>query len=242
MREAILPPVDLAKRSLLVRAVDNWRSEWASKKQKLALELSRGACGGSYGEAVLILCAALSALAAEVWPGVNIDRRRFVQFLKQFAAPELSATLISVPILAASLRSKQKRGPLERLKQAYLDYDPSQVLTGQEVDRSEEEILSVCPSLGLKEVRDCSYANLLYRELRSGYVHEYRPTGKTVSWPMTQDKKAHVSYFNWIHDPDRHIHFHVGWLSALTTTSARAVDDISHRLPLRKPRRWWIDG
>jgi len=188
------------------------------------------------------LCAALSALAAEVWPGMNIDRRRFVQFLKRFAAPGLNATSISVPILAASLRRRRKRGPLKRLRQAYLNYNPSQVLTGRDVDGSEREIFLVCPSLKRKEVRECSYANLLYRELRSGYVHEYRPRGKTVSWPMTRDRDSHVSYFNWINDPDRYIHFHVTWLSALTTTSARAVDEISHRLPLRKPRRWWIDG
>lgn len=222
--------------------MEKWRSEWTAKKQKLALELSQGACGGSYGEAALILCAALSALAAEVWPGTNIDRKRFVHFLKRFATPELSATSISVPILVASLRRKRKRGPLKRLRQAYLNYDPSQVLTGRDVDKSEREIFSACPSLKRKEVRECSYANLLYRELRSGYVHEYRPRGKTVSWPMTQDRNAQVSYFNWVHDPDRHIHFHVTWLSALVTTSAKAVDEISHRLPLRKPRRWWIDG
>lgn len=222
--------------------MDKWRSKWAAKKQKLALDLSQGACGGSYGEAVLILCAALSALAAEVWPGTNIDRKRFVHFLKRFAAPELSATSISVPILAASLRRTRKRGALKRLRKAYLNYDHSRVLTGREVDRSEREILSVCPSLKRKEVRECSYANLLYRELRSGYVHEYRPRGKAVSWPMTQDKNAHVSYVNWVHDPDRHIHFHVTWLSALVSATAKAADEISHRLPLHKPNRWWLDG
>lgn len=222
--------------------MDKWRSEWAAKKQKLALTLNQGTCGGSYGEAVLILCAVLSALAAEVWPGTNIDRKRFVHFLKRFPPPELCATLISVPILAASLRRKRKRGPLNRLRKAYLNYDHSRVLTGDEVDKSEKQILSACRTVKRKELRECSYANLLYRELRSGYVHEYRPRGKADSWAMSRNEDAYVSYVNWVNDPDRHIHFHVTWLSALVVVTAKAVDHISHRLPLRKLRRWWIDG
>lgn len=222
--------------------MNKWRSEWAAKKSEIALKLNGGACGGSYGEAVLILCAALSALAAEVWPGTGIDRKRFVHLLKRFSTPQLSATSISMPILAASLRRKRKRGTLKHLRRSYLNYGHSQVLTGDEVDKSEKQVLSVCPSLTSREIRECSYANLLYRELRSGYVHEYRPRGKADSWAMTGRDSAHVSYVNWANDPDRHIHFHVAWLSALLAETAKAVDDISSRLPLRKPKHWWSDG
>ena len=219
-----------------------WRSEWAGKKCELALKLDRGESGGSYGEAVLILCAALSALAAEVWPGTGIDRKRFVHLLKRFPPPKLFSTLVSVPILAASLRKKRKKGALRRLLQAYLNFGHSRVVTGHDVDKTETEIMSVCPTLKRREIRDCSYASLLYRELRSAYVHEYRPGKKADSWAMTGRDDAQVSYVNWVNDPDRHIHFHVAWLSELVNETAKAIDQLSSRLPARKPKRWWIDG
>lgn len=222
--------------------MDKWRSEWAKKKSAIAVKLDGGACGGSYGEAVLILCAALSALAAEVWPGTGIDRKRFIQLLKRFSPPHLSPTLISVPILAAYLRKKRRKGALKRLRRSFLDFGHSRVLVGQDVDKSEKQILSVCPSLKKREIRESSYANLLYRELRSGYVHEYRPAGKADSWAMTMRDDAQVSYVNWANDPDRHIHFHVAWLSALVTQTAAAVDGVSNRVRRRKPKRWWSDG
>ena len=222
--------------------MNRWRSEWAGQKCEVALKLACGESGGSYGEAVLILCAALSALAAEVWPGTGIDRRRFVHLLKRFAPTRLSAKRISVPILAASLRRKRKRGALRRLHKAYLNFDRSLVITGRDVDRTEAEIMAVCPNLKNKDIRECSYASLLYRELRSAYVHEYRPGRKTDSWPMTGRGDTEISYVSWANDPDRHIHFHVAWLSSLLRETASTIDKLSSRLPARKPKPWLFDG
>lgn len=222
--------------------MSKWRSEWAQKKCEVATKLNRGDSGGSYGEAVLILCAALSAFAAEVWPGTGIDRKRFVHLLKRFSLPRLSCTRISVPILAAHLRQKRKRSALRRLQRAYLNFGHSRVVTGHDVDKTEREIMSVCPRLSRREIRDCSYAALLYRELRSAYVHEYRPGKKADSWPMTQRDDAQVSYLNWVNDPDRHIHFHASWLLELVAEVAKALDQLPSRLPARKPKRWWVDG
>jgi hypothetical protein len=222
--------------------MSKWRNEWATSKCELALKLSRGESGGSYAEAVLILCAALSALAAEVWPGTGIDRRRFVHLLKRFAPPRLSSTLVSVPILAGYLRKKRKKGALKRLQQAHLNFGHSQVVTGHDVDRTERDIISVCPKLDKREIRDCCYASLLYRELRSAYAHEYRPGKKANAWAITQRDDAQVSYVNWVNDPDRHIHFHVSWLSELVAEVAKALDRLPSRLPARKPKHWWVDG
>ena len=36
-----------------------------------------------YGEAIIILSAAISTLAAEVWPGEEIDKARFVEMFEQ---------------------------------------------------------------------------------------------------------------------------------------------------------------
>ena len=218
--------------------MSKWHSEWAAKTCEVATRLSRGESGASYGEAVLILCAALSAFAAEVWPGTGIDRKRFIHLLKRFSRAALSPTVISVPILAAHLRQKRKKGSLRRLKQAYLNFGSTRVVTGHDVDKTEKEIRSLCPRLSRREIRDCSYAALLYRELRSAYVHEYRPGKKADSWPMTQKDDVQVSYVNWVNDPDRHIHFHVAWLSELVSEVAKALDQLPSRLPARKPTRW----
>ena len=76
-------------------AMASWRADWAKQKQAIALDLDRGKCGGSYGEAALIFGAVISALAAEVWPGQGIDRMRFVQLLKDFAPPNLDPLAIN---------------------------------------------------------------------------------------------------------------------------------------------------
>jgi hypothetical protein len=123
-----------------------------------------------------------------------------------------------------------------------LNFGRSRVVTGDDVDKTEKEIISVCPRLGRREIRDCSYAALLYGELRSAYVHEYRPGEKANSWSMTRRDDVQVSYVNWVNDPDRHIHFHISWLSRLVAEVARALDGLPSRLPARKPKHWWVDG
>jgi hypothetical protein len=213
-----------------------------TKKQQIALRLASGECGGSYGEAVLILCSALNALAAEVLPGEGIDRKRFVELLKEYAPPQLSATRISIPLLVGRLRTAGMNTESKRIEKAFLNFCASRVLTGDKIDKTEEEILAVCNTVSSKDIRECSYANLLYREVRSSYAHEYRSGKRADPWPMTQESNAHVSYGNWVDDPDRHIHFHVGWISELAIRIAQAVDGMAAALPRTKPTRWWIEG
>ena len=69
-----------------------WRTDWVTEKKRIALCLANGECGGSYGEAVLILCAVLSALAADIWPGKGIDQMRFVELLKNEFCEHIFAT------------------------------------------------------------------------------------------------------------------------------------------------------
>lgn len=222
--------------------MDTWRTEWVTKKKEIALRLANGDCGGSYGEAMLILCSAISALAAEVWPGKRIDQKRFVEILKDFAPPNLSATQISIPILAWHLRTTGVTNEEKLIRQTFLNICASQVLTGAELDKNENDVLAACKTISVKDIRECSYANLLYREVRSGYAHEYRPGQRADSWPMTQKSSAHVSYVNWANDPDRHIHFHVSWVAEVALTTAQAIDKVTHSIPRIAPKKWWIEG
>ena len=61
-----------------------WRRNWVSDKCAVAGRLSRGEAGGGYAESVILVCATLSALSAELWVGRNIDRVRFIEMLVKF--------------------------------------------------------------------------------------------------------------------------------------------------------------
>lgn len=221
--------------------MEKWRKDWVEKKTNIALRLNGGECGGSYGESVIILCTVLSALAAEVWPGERKDRARFVELLKGFAPTEFEVAKISIPLLVAFLNNKPSNKESELIRKAFLDCCPSLVLTGDSIDKSETEIMTLCNTLELKDLRYHSYANLLYTEVRSGYAHEYK-TGKFADpWPMTQEE-ASISYVNWACKPDRHIHFHIGWIAKIALSIAEAVDKIGNTLPINDPQSWWIHG
>ena len=213
--------------------------EWASKKNDIALRLYAGECGASYGESVMILCAVLSALAADVWPGHGQDKARFVELLKDFAPVEFNVTRISIPLLVAHLRNRGLNRESETIRKAFLDYPQSQVLIGDDVDKSETDILTLCNTLDIKDLRNNCYASILYGKIRSGYAHEYRSGQLSDPWPMTREETS-ISYVNWACEPDRHIHFHVPWMSRLVLSVAGAVDTIEEGLPRPKPKNWWL--
>ena len=224
--------------------MDTWRTEWIEKKQKIALSLNLGGCGGTYGEAVIILCSALSALAAEIWPGKNrIDRKRFVELIVKLSPSRLETTKISIPILVDYLQQKGRYSEMTHIEGSFLNYGVSHVLLGDKVDKFESEILAVCNTFSLKEIRKCSYANLLYEEIRSGYAHEYRPSDRAYQRAQTS-RSASISYVNQLdktNKPHRLIHFHIDWVANLAVKTAKVVDAAAV-LPREQPSNWWIDG
>ena len=117
----------------------------------------------------------------------------------------------------------------ETLKKAFLNFDPTQVLTGDEVDKTEQEIARLCPSLKRKKIREFSYANLLYKEIRCGYAHEYAPGERAESWVLGVPE-APVCYLNKVIYSNnetirsRSIHFRVEWIADVAITIASAVD------------------
>src|SRR5712671_5903613 len=93
------------------------RTDWVERKVRIAERLSQGECGGSYPEAVLILCAAISALAADAWPGTGIDRARFVELLVSLTP---QTKIVSIPLLIWQLRTGTRRVYAKRLRKAFL--------------------------------------------------------------------------------------------------------------------------
>ena len=51
--------------------------------------------------------------------------------------------------------------------------------------------------LTLKEARDYSYANILYKQIRCGYSHCHRPNELADHFPMTR-RNVGISYTNWL--------------------------------------------
>lgn len=224
------------------------RGEWAKQKSKIALALGNGECGGGYGEAILILCATISAMAAEAWPGRFNDRKRFIEIVVRFSKTSELPTTISVPLLLQKTEAENRKQDSAALKKAFLNFPYARILLGQEVDHSEKEILQVCPKLSLKKMRDHSYANLLYTLIRSPYSHQYFPDEDASPFPMTMDTSAGVSYANRLDAANpskgyRHlICFHLPWLAELAINLGQEVDAATLSFPLKPPKRWWADG
>ena len=228
--------------------LETWRTEFVKRKIDVASNLYAGCCGGSYSDAMMILCAAISAIAAEIWTGRGIDRFRFVQLLFDFAPNDLYVTRISIPNLERKYREENRTANAAAIRNEFLSqFNPSQILQGDDVDRTENEVLRICPCLELKELRKHSYANLLYTEIRSSYMHEYGPGHGADSWHMTKRQTATISYNNWgilqdpMSEPERHIHYHFDWVSRLLLGVARNVDAKGDCLPNR-PDHWWVEG
>jgi hypothetical protein len=225
----------------------DWRAVWVREKCEVAKALSRGAAGGTYSDATILVCAALSALSAEVWPGCSIDRKRFVELLVRLGPSAATWTSISIPLLVDHLRASGDQAHSMILARALLDFSPTRVVTGLDVDRGEVEVLAHCPSLDRKTIREHSYACLLYEDVRSSYAHEYRPGSRADSWAMTQCADQAVSYVNRLLRPGiletgRFIHFHIECLAQMAGDLASSIDAAASTIPRPRPTCWWLDG
>lgn len=224
-------------------ASQTWRQDWVTEKCQVAIRLSRGEAGGGYAEAVILVCAVLSALSAELWDGRGIDRVRFIEMLVRVGLNSSDCTTVSIPLLVQHLNNSSRKLEALQIQSAFSLPTSARVVTGPEVDQSEKDVLSICPLLDLKEVRRFSYASILYSEIRSSYSHEYRSGLLADSWPMTMLAEQKVSYINRMTNGSemmRLVHIHVEWLAQLAIELASTVDNLV--TGLHRPTAWWIDG
>jgi len=228
-------------------AFESWRCDWVTEKCQIATALARGEAGGTYSESAILVCATMSALAAEVWPGRNIDRARFIELLVRIGPTPDLPMVISVPLFIRHVELTSSKSCAKLLSDKLLPISATRVITGPDVDKTEGEVLSICSGFTSKDIRKFSYACLLYEEVRSAYAHEYRPGDKADSWPMTRSEGQSVSYVNRLLTPGipetgRLIHFHIDWLAKLAIDIARNIDIDCATLPQQAPATWWIDG
>jgi len=229
----------------------------------VANALAQGQAGGGYLEAYLIVSSLISGLAAVAWPGRGKDHKRFVELLAHYAVTATSACRVSIPFL---LRSRRRSGhtqdvaALEQLRSGLVGFaHDDRIVTGDEVDCTEVEARTACPSLDLSELRKSSYASILYEHVRCGVVHEYQLSNEATSRPMSS-RTADVSYSNMlvldrpvdtrsIHDGGRRmgttlrqIHFSLGWLTTLVLSAASGLDAATPGPPFADPQTWWLQG
>jgi len=219
-------------------------------KVAVSLRLAAGECGGSYGDAILIVSSAVSALAADLYPGTGIDRKRFAEVWNQYADPVLKPVRISVPLLAQCLHTSNdltNLASLRNMRPNVIYLAPvmvdSSVLDAEISDSTESDVRAACPTLAAKELRKFSYPNLFYSEIRSGFVHEGDTTSSGSSHPQPGGSgTADISYVNRIDAPYRRIHFSVKWLGRVAESIASGTATAIYQPRQPVPRVWWLDG
>lgn len=219
-------------------------SDFANRVTSVADALAAGRCGGSYAEACILVSALVSGIAADLWPGTGIDRRRFVEAWARHADASLLPVLVSTPLLHAHLVKENRHAEvaqLQRLCAAPLGND-ARVITGEDVDCLETAVLECLPALPVATVREFTYPSIFYQNFRSGLLHEYQTTGRSTATPMTT-RPSRVSYANHLDPPvGRRIHFHLPWLIEVARSIATSAETVALQRPLRPPSNWWIDG
>lgn len=193
--------------------------EWFQERINVADEIVSQHGSKAESDAEIILCCAISALAATVWPGKGIDRKRYIQLLIEFTPPKFDVQKISVIHLVSSLQDKAQldaanilisarfKSELAYLSKSpmtygYLDGEPlyagtlSPIFDPAEVDLDEVEAFELIPKFEKSEIRRSSYASIIYSELRSGLVHEYElfPNLASRGWPGKEDQLCYINF------------------------------------------------
>jgi hypothetical protein len=221
---------------------------WVQERIELAKRLNEGECGGYYSDAMLILSAVLSGLAADLWPSKGKDRRRFVEAWSTLSSLRLNPNAISVPLLLDALEKEGNTDLVEKVRAtrpgALAPWD-SLVVTGERVDQSEDELATLDPRLTSRVLRRFSYGNVFYEHVRSGYTHEYHTTESARSYPQTSEP-APVSYVNVLKRPvlrrSRPIHFDIAWVAEVVESVSASIVVTGRDRPLPDPRIWWVEG
>lgn len=147
-------------------------------------------------DAEILLCCAISALAAKIWTGDRIDRFRFIQLLVDF---NLNLTTISIPLLIEKLKKDNKGKEAQILEKEFNLEEKTKILVAREVDQFEIRINEILPDLQIAEIRKSSYADIIYSDLRCGLIHEYTLCENLTGYGMSNNKNE-PSYVNRVED------------------------------------------
>jgi hypothetical protein len=193
--------------------------EWFQKRIQIADEVVAKYPRDGIMDAELVLCCAISGLAAIMWPGEGLDKFRYTQFLVKFAPPAAKIQTVGLYYLIEKL---DKTNPAEAqiLINSFFssrsEYDgklfldngslPASLMlkivpNASTIDQPESAILSLLPAISLKEVRASSYAAIIYSNLRNSLVHQYQFPESLASYGPANSVDM-PSYANIPYPPD----------------------------------------
>jgi hypothetical protein len=221
------------------------------EKTKLAHALASGACGGSYAEGAIILCTSISTMSSLMWiEKKHEDKRRFIELVTRFPQEKFDPTMVSVPLLSQGHNSWEQKLGVSDLAICYTS----------DVDKTEKDVINLCSAqASLVDRRKCvrrySYAFLLYKHVRCGFIHTYSTTGFAASDDplkyMSGLENSKITYVNYLASEGlRKIYFPLEWISEVARNIAAGLDgecnrlkkDWGQNLNVAAPNTWWIDG
>jgi hypothetical protein len=221
--------------------------EWLNRRLRNADQLVQQFVGEGEPDAFIILCCCLSAFAARRWPGPGADKRRYIELLVRFCDLQPSMTLVSAPILVQNL---EIRDPVASsiLRKSLFPESDALVVARAEIDRPEDAFRSLVPGVPLKEIREASYAAIMYGYFRSSLVHEFSLSPRVSEFPMSRTMDLHyVSVFTG--KPGKEI-MHLPFFpytfvrQVVENTALRCCDawDSASTWKGPQPKTWWIQG
>jgi hypothetical protein len=175
----------------------------------------------------------LHAFAADIWPGRQENRLRFVQLLVDYTAPSLGARTISVPMLASYLTDSGWRHEASHLNSRWIGMSEEMHSLGIDVDAGEGELTSICPSVPRSILRKFSYANLLFDEVFRDGKELLGSDPQLVSMP-----RAEVGY---AYHPEKKVRmcFGVDWLLGLVVSAEELTRSVD---PFHGFDQWWLSS
>jgi hypothetical protein len=179
------------------------------------------------------LTAVISACAAWRWPGERFDRKRFVETLIRFGPHSLHLDFISIGALLEVGLISESETPWRELGQS------DRIFTGDEIDCALPDMRARYPHLEVCDLKNASYASLIYRWLRCGYAHNYWAAGNT-SHVAPSRRPAQISYIGRSQSDGQLVRiasFHLDYLIDVTQEQVSTLGDE----PLQQPNEWWID-
>lgn len=274
--------------------------DWFQKRLKIAENIVATFGKEAVSDAEILLFCAASSLSTIVWPRGDTknpgDKKRFVQFLIEYSsALHPPVDTISVDLLIRQLLNGSRPDEANILikqffhsEYAYFSKSPphyydnspqdiqyapgtlSKIYHPHEIDASEEKILELAPALQRREIRKCSYANIIYSDLRSGLVHEYEPTGNVAEFgwnrsgdrlayinnlimPSEEDVKAFANQYkieiqearDSLSQTQRRLYFPYEYIRDALTGAANSLFAYwrnTSELSRTEPTNWWMDG
>lgn len=226
--------------------------DWIKNKLKIASTLNNGGCEAGYAEAVIIICSIISGIASEIWPGKNnIDKKRFVELLVKYSLPNPTPDHISIPLLYLSEKAKGHNSNIKELERQFPCLDKwgtfirDKIITCDDYKMQDNQVISSLNNLTLKNVRKYSYANVLYEQIRCGFLHCYMPNKLADDSPRTR-RNVGISYTYRIDKKDREtnhkIYFHYQWIKDLIESMIKNDDFLKNYKQQPTSVTWWLDG